>query len=209
MKLNDPLIDKVLPPKLSKGEKRKRIVVRSALQVLSKMGAEGFNYNAIGKAAGISRALVAHYFPNKRDILKTCVQVIVLEAQEATIKKLKSAQSLEDAMYAFVDAALDTFYKSPGYYSIFLLLYHYCTVDSEIRKFHLDFREMGARRIAKSLELFSTPSAKNSSLLLAREIQDCVMNLAIANILSIRPLGQRSIKTKIRNEVMELVNQSK
>ncbi len=76
-------------------------IVEAAAQVLERVGAEGFNTNAVAERAGVSIGTLYQYFPDKRAILAAAAK---RELREGSAAPPARRRALIEALIAMVES---------------------------------------------------------------------------------------------------------
>ena len=201
---NSSLIAKIVAPQLSKGDRKKIEILKGSIEVLGRLGAEALNYNVIGRELGINRSLVAHYFPDKIELLLQCVQVILLEGQNYVIEHVQGAKNEQEVLYVFADTTFEVFVKQRGHATIFLLLYHYCSINPKVQAFQESFRVIGANRVKEGVNQFRKKTNKKPmTMKQARKIQQLIRSAIIEHILEPEPPSLKAAKKKLYEECLQ------
>lgn len=86
-------------------DERREQLLRLGLRLFSERPYEAVSVDEIASAAGISRGLLYHYFPGKRDFYVAVVRVAVAELSELIQPQpgLSASEALSNALRAYVD----------------------------------------------------------------------------------------------------------
>lgn len=203
----DPLYRKMLPLRITKGEVRKVEIIRAAVECLVEGGYEHFNYNTIGLKAGLARSHIAHYFPDKREILYLVVHGVYRELQQLVIEKISEASSPEAQIKGVIDATVDGIARERGWALVILLFTHVCAQDEKYRKLYTEIRMVGAKRIDRILQ--GKPGLSELSPKLrynvARGVQSIILGGVVENLTTDWLSGPGPIKKQIYRQVMAYI----
>lgn len=152
LKLHNPLYAEFLDFAPRKGDIRRARVLEATIRCIAELGGEKTNFESIGKRAGMLRAHVAYYYPDRDELVKAAIKFAVATAQHHTVLAVTQARTDEERLLAFIDGTYNWIEAYPEHGPVILLLYHYCSVDPFYRKIHTEAREMGAQRIEALLK---------------------------------------------------------
>lgn len=203
----DPLYRKMLPLRITKGEVRKDEIIRAAVECLVEGGYEHFNYNTIGLKAGLARSHIAHYFPDKREILYLVVHGIYRELQQLVIEKITEASTADAQIKGVIDATVEGIARERGWALVILLFTHVCAQDEKYRKLYTEIRKVGAKRIDRILqgkECLSelTPRLRYN---VARGVQSIILGGVVENLTTDWLSGPGLIKKQIYRQVISYI----
>ncbi|MBK7844381.1 MAG: TetR/AcrR family transcriptional regulator [Bdellovibrionales bacterium] len=206
----DPLYRKMLPLRITKGEVRKIEIIRAAVECLVEGGYEHFNYNTIGLKAGLARSHIAHYFPDKREILYLVVHGIYRDLQQLVIEKITEASTPEAQIKGVIDATIEGIARERGWALVILLFTHVCAQDENYRKLYTEIRKVGAKRIERILQGMAGFSEMTPRLRynVARGVQSIILGGVAENLTTDWLSGPGPIKKQIYQQVMAYIESS-
>ncbi len=137
--------------KNSKGERSAQKILDATAHCIATVGIEKASVTRIAHEAGVSRALVAHYFPQKSKIFLQVIEHIVRKAYQefGQAGDEDGAQSLERVL----TSNLNFFLGRPDYLKCFILFYYFCGLDRSYRALNTKLTVAGRMRIEKALRI--------------------------------------------------------
>ncbi len=97
---------KMTPKIVDKEEKRHRIL-EAALGVFAKFGLANTKMIHIAEAAGIGKGTIYEYFKSKEELAIAAFNVFVREADQQVSRKIRSIESADEQLYAYLHAWSD------------------------------------------------------------------------------------------------------
>ena len=136
-----------LPP-----DERQRQIIEAGAALFAEHAFEEISMREVAEAAGVSKGLLYHYFPNKIELFKAAIQDAAVELSRAVEPSgvgspLEQLTGSLDAYLAWVDEHARTWVK---------LVQSTATLP-EARDFVLDFRTRILERVLSELTSSSTP----------------------------------------------------
>lgn len=93
---------------------RRRELRRAAVEVMKREGAAGTTLEKVAQEAGASKGIVLHYFRNKQELFEEAMREANAGLREDVVRRLKSAPSPGERIWAIVEANLgDEVFKPP------------------------------------------------------------------------------------------------
>lgn len=151
--LSNPLYAQFLDFKPRKRDVRRAIIVEAAIDCIATLGVENTSFEAIGKKAGMLKAHVAYYFPNRDDLIEEVIKFSVSSVQAMSVEGMKAETDPEQKLAAFITATFRWRDQFPKQSSVILLLYYYASFRRPYQKIHDRIRSLGAERIRAALSL--------------------------------------------------------
>jgi AcrR family transcriptional regulator len=149
--VNKTVMEELFPREMSKSDKRRLQILESAIKTYATVGLQHISYDDLAQGK-TSRALVKHYFPDKRDLFEFAMKFIRASFQELAVEHLSKGESAEDQLRNYVRATFHWLESRPTHAHAWLFYFYICARDSKIRKHHRELTEIGAKRIAALLE---------------------------------------------------------
>ncbi len=153
----DDLPSKLNSGNLSIGHKRMLQIVEGAIQVFVKIGIEQATYAKIATASHVSRPLIQHYFPSKKQIIEASFKYIrsVVQSQITDYLTLKSldCKNTKEFFLEYIAIHFETFTKKNlSYMHVGFLFLHYSGVDSRLKAHNSTFVRLGFERLKGIIE---------------------------------------------------------
>ncbi len=119
----------------SKGQKTAEAILEATCECIAEIGIERTSITAIAERAGVSRALVAHYFPKKAEIFKHVITHIMKQGY-SRIEQHSDAAGLgpRELLCRMVDENLRFFLDHPAYFKCYFLFFYFASIDASYRK---------------------------------------------------------------------------
>lgn len=167
----DPMYARFLNFTPKKGDVRRARILEAAIQCMAKYGVEKTNFESIGQEAGMLRAHVAYYYPDRDEIIRSAIRFAIATVQHVTVEYVSQSTNPVERLAAFVNGTFAWLEQYPVQMRIILLMYYYGSYDSEFRKIHTAVREVGAKRIDALLEPVVPKLGKPERYELAKLVQ--------------------------------------
>jgi AcrR family transcriptional regulator len=135
----------------SKGELTAEKILDATAHCIATHGIEKSSITRISEEAGVSRGLVAHYFPKKSKIFIRVILHIV-EMAYAELGSIKSTPNSRSELREVMTRNLDFFLTRPDYLKCFVLFYYFCGVDRSARSLNTKLTTTGRKRIEVALK---------------------------------------------------------
>jgi AcrR family transcriptional regulator len=132
-----------------KPTKRREQILRCARQLFVASGYEAVSTTQIAEAAGVTSALVHHYFGSKRDLYLEVVTAIVETARDVSTTVIDSTHPIELRTAATIDAWLD-YIAREGDAWLSVTAHGGAISDPEIKAIIADARDTCARRMLRT-----------------------------------------------------------
>lgn len=157
----------------TRGETRRILILRSAIEVLSSQGIQHTTFDAVARVAKMQRSHVAYYFKTRDEMVLMAIRFVVVKGQEATIELLKDAKTPEKRLMAILRAFFQQAKDTPQHIPIWILFWSLASIDPTYRLLQEEIKQMGKDRIEQILELYfnNSKTTRKEISLLARNIQ--------------------------------------
>ncbi len=158
MSFFDDLPSKLNGNNLSIGQKRMLQIVEGAIQVFLKVGIEQATYAKIALASHVSRPLIQHYFPSKKQIIEASFKYLRSVYLSEVLDNLKTrtidCKSAKEFLLEYISLNFEflSTNKNAAYMHVGFLFFHYSGVDSRIKAHNSYFVRQGTERIKGMLE---------------------------------------------------------
>ncbi len=182
-----------------KGDLKKVEIIQATISCLAVEGLEKTTFDAIAKRINTRRAHVAYHFTDKKDIFKACVTYIIANYQRISMENLEEEKDGE-LILSYIEAVFIWAKKYPDQVSVMLLLYYFCSFDSEFKDIHHRIRGEGHIRMMKILKKsYAHRLGENDIMTLSKSLQ----NLTSASIIDAYTTKNKSLG-QAKNEVLEI-----
>ena len=156
-----------MSPKASGKTQKSRLtadqILEAAARCIGSIGIEKTSITQIALEAGISRGLVAHYFPVKDELFSHVIRYIAKQSYLTLDSPPRDATPAEKILHN-AQANLHFFLANPSYFKCLMLLYYYSTVRNDYRKLNTQLIKRAVSRIRQELqELTQSRSLVESS----------------------------------------------
>lgn len=133
----------------TKGERTAERILEATAHCIATFGIEESSITRIATQAQVSRALVAHYYPQKARIFLQVVHYIVARAYDE-IGATPEGSAEARLMHVF-RSNLEFFLKHAHYFKCFMLFYYMSGVDPEFKALNTKLTEVAIERIRENL----------------------------------------------------------
>lgn len=133
----------------TKGERTAERILEATAHCIATFGIEESSITRIATQAEVSRALVAHYYPQKARIFLQVVHFIVEKAY-LEIGAMPEGTPQVRLLHVF-RSNLEFFLKHSHYFKCFMLFYYMSGVDAEYRALNSKLTEVAVERIREPL----------------------------------------------------------
>lgn len=142
-------------------EERRQQILRCARTLFTVHGYDGVSIADIASSAGVTSALVHHYFGSKRELYLTVVRAVVETARDVSTSVVDSTRPLEARVAATIDAWL-SYVEREGDAWLAVTAHGHAVSDPEIRALVTEARETCARRMLRTYSelLPETPATR-------------------------------------------------
>jgi len=140
------------PAVLTKADRARLAIVKSAIVVFAEQGLENASYARIATRAKVSRNLIIHYFPKKADLFQMCARFVRADMQALAVASLGQASRADEMLRKYVRACFIWMERDPLYNRFWLLVFAVAGQNEKFRKFHTELVDVGEARIQKLLE---------------------------------------------------------
>jgi len=151
--LHFTIYEQVFPKTLTKADRRKIQILESAIQTYTTLGIEYVSYEDIARAAGISRPLVQHHFPDKKELFISVVKLIRAQFQELAVEGLSKQSEPVGQLKEYIRATFYWFEKWPAHAHVWLYFFYLCPLDPELKRLHTELTQVGKERIVAILKM--------------------------------------------------------
>jgi AcrR family transcriptional regulator len=131
---------------MKKSERTAARIIEAAVESIVTVGIEKASITDIARRAGVSRALVAHYFPKKAEMFPRLIEHIAQVGYRTIEQPHPELPAAERILFA-LNANFEFWFRHPGYFKCFILLYYYAAV-------HADYRATNSRIIERAITRF-------------------------------------------------------
>ncbi len=203
--LNRSIYEQLFQPQLSKADLRKIQILEAAIDTYAQLPLDYVSYEDIARAAKISRPLVLHHFPEKRDLFATMVKFVRAKMQETAVEELSGARPDALARFkAYINSTFKWLSTQPDHMRVWIFHFYVCASDPEFREGHKELTEIGMKRISALLEQGEregTLSAKNADAK-AKSIQAMITGSLIEAISENDPRAWDSIRKRCLEQTL-------
>ena len=195
--LNQSLYAQLFTPALSKSELRKVQILQGAIKTYATLPVDYVGFEELARASQVSRPLVIHYFPERKDLFELMIRFIRGHMQEVAIKEIQNAN--EDArsmLQAYVGATFNWLETQPDHMRVWLFYFFACSSDPLLREGHRELTETGKKRIMALLsqgKLEGVFSGKNHESK-AKAIQKMISGSLVEAITEHQPQHWKSVR---------------
>ena len=171
-----------------KGDKTRHAIIKGAEKELLNCGIEDLSYQAIADHTKITRQLVRHHFPDKKNLLLEVALDVREEYQKLCIEEMKKAENAVDLFLAYIDCALNWANTHPKHLSIWMQFLRVCTQSPDFKKAHDDLAKLGHLRIEEILKqgqqegVFACGGSKMRAKLIQITIAGGLLTMATENL---------------------------
>ena len=199
--LTQALYARLLNFKPSKGDLRKIAILENAIDCLATLGVEAMSFEAIGKPSAMTKAHVAYYFRDRKEITKAAIRFVVATVQNFTIESVKNAPDEGARLEAFVDGTFRWLETYPKHAPVILLLYYYASFDPFFREMHAEIREFGARRLEAIVEPMLPKKSRRQAHVLAKLVQTILTGTIIDHFTTRSPVDLDELRKRTLKEI--------
>lgn len=191
-------------PTPRKAQKRRDQIIDAAIDFLSENDLGSFTFDSVGKRVGMSRSLVAHYFPVKEDILQCVVEKVMNQGLGLTEERQVSQPSdWKSQIQTQIIGVFSWIDQCPKYRQILLMLFYLASVQNKYRKIHERVKQEGIQRLSQTLE--SVVSDKEKTQLLAQSIQTLINGALLDLCMDSADQDPESIQAQVLQSAVSLV----
>jgi TetR/AcrR family transcriptional repressor of bet genes len=94
---------------------RRQELLDAAFTSIKKWGIQATTIAGIAEEAGVSKGTIHHYFKDREELIELAVRRIFAMRHEAVLKKLKTAKTPSDRLWAVISVNLDPEYLELGF----------------------------------------------------------------------------------------------
>jgi TetR/AcrR family transcriptional repressor of bet genes len=94
---------------------RRQELLDAAFKSIRKRGIQATTIASIAEEAGVSKGTIHHYFKDREELIELAVRRIFSMRHEALLRKLKTAKTPSDRLWAVVSVNLDPKYLELGF----------------------------------------------------------------------------------------------
>jgi len=150
--LHQDLFKEIFPTELSKADARRLSILEAAIRTYSHLEIDYVTYEDIAREAKVSRPLILHYFPQRRDLFFTMIRFIRAGLQGMAIQSFDEGNDPLEGFSRYVHAVFDWPIKYPDHARVWLILFYFASHDNELKKEHARITRMGMERICAMLK---------------------------------------------------------
>jgi len=162
--------------KQSKGDLKRAQIAQAAISIIASEGVEHLTFESVGKAIGVRKSHIAYYFPDKKEIIASSIQLIVslgLEVIQSHVKK--NGNTVE----SYAKANLLWLEKYTEHASVFMLFLYMATFNETYRSLFEQIRANGQDRIKLMLLEGDYKISSKRIITLSTAIQNLVTSAII------------------------------
>lgn len=148
---SDQIFQKVTDSRLSKGDRKRLLIVEAALQCLAVEGLQNFSYDNIGQHCGLHRAHINYYFKQKDEIFELMLDLMALTAQEYVVAELRKAKTLGCYLQGLLNGNLKWIENHPEHHALFALMPYLAQTKPGLQKQIIAFKTMASARLTAIL----------------------------------------------------------
>ncbi len=153
-KIADVLPLEIFEQKPSRAELRKFQLIESAISIYANTGIDKVTFDTIAKRNKVSRTLVQHYFGDQQSLVLMCAKFIRAKFQRSAVEAVRLSQEPKECLTKYIEAAFAWIEDYLDHAKVWLLFYHYCTVNPKVLAEHTVLTEMGRDRIVAMIKHF-------------------------------------------------------
>jgi AcrR family transcriptional regulator len=130
---------------VKKSELTAKRILEAAAQSIATVGIEKASITDIARRAGVSRALVAHYFPKKSELFPKVIQHIA-QAGYRLVEQPRADLSPAERVMEVLRSNFEFWFAHPEYFKCFFLFYYFASIDARYRQMNSGVTERAIAR---------------------------------------------------------------
>jgi AcrR family transcriptional regulator len=127
-------------------------LIKAALYCLAKQGLKGATFQKVAAQAGVTPALVVHYFKSSDELYPRVLEYVISEARAETVQAVEKGEDPVQKLRNYFRTSIDFFRNDPDKAKIYLLLYHLASFDERYKAISTEIKQIAIRRIEAILE---------------------------------------------------------
>lgn len=143
----DQLVKKNDSARLSKGERTREKILRSAVQSLAHLGYERTTFQSIADDCGISQPLVVHYFKRKENVFPFVIEYLTSRTRDVIQAELDRSCAPARRLRDFVRVSISYARKEPEEAKIFLTLSYLAAFDDKYRHSNAEIKSVAVHEL--------------------------------------------------------------
>jgi AcrR family transcriptional regulator len=169
--------------KLTKGERTREKIIKSAIQCLAKLGYEKTTFQAIADQCGISQPLVVHYFEKRENVFPSIIEYLLRHTQDVVRERIDPNASPTVRLQEFIRLSLENVRNEADEAKVLLTLSLFATFDHQYRLYNGQFKRYVIQELAEIIESgvergeFSIQDSKLTAKMLMSYIMGIRMNM--------------------------------
>lgn len=182
--LKRTLFDEIFPRTLSKSEQTKLAILESAIKIYSELGIEYVSYEDIARKAKVTRPLVNHHFPSKRQLFELAIKYIRSQFQQLAVTAIQQEISPTEQFRAYIRATIYWPRTFPSHAKTWVFFFYLSISDKELRVMHKDLTKIGMERLIVLLQMvskekgYSITNLAEKAKIIQRNITGALIELA-------------------------------
>ncbi len=182
--LHRTLFNELFPRTLSKSEQTKFAILEAAIKIYSELGIEYVSYEDIARKAKVTRPLVNHHFPDKRQLFELAIKYIRTQFQQLAVNAIQKEKSAMDQLKAYVISTVQWTRTSPAHAKTWVFFFYLSISDKELRTMHKQLTTMGMERLRVLLQMvakengFPIDNLNERAKIIQRNITGALLELA-------------------------------
>lgn len=178
------ILSQIFPFSFSKAQLKQIDIIEGAIKCYATLGEEGATYEKIAKYSKITRPLILHYFKDKTELFYFTARYIRAKLQEIAVEAVSQETTEPKQLKAYIESCFYWLRKYPHHSKVWVLFYHKCTLDNDLRQLNNELVNMGFTRIQgliksgiknKKFRKVKVPqTAKSIQLILTASLLECI-----------------------------------
>ena len=158
--LSKTVLNEIFPYRLTKSDQRRLAILEAAIKTFSNLSLEYVSYEDIARAGKMSRPLVQHHFPKKRELFELAIKLVRGQFQEMAVQAIQKHGHARDQLNAYISSTFDWVQSRPTHGRMWLLYFYFCHGDKKLRQKHKDLTDVGVQRIQALLGSISSSNGQ-------------------------------------------------
>lgn len=151
-KIQKTIYGELFPTQLKKSDETKLKILDAAIDTYADLGINYVSYEDIARAAGITRPLIQHYFPDKKELFLTAMKYVRAQMQTVAVERIQAIEKPLEQFKEYVRSNFYSFEKKPNLMRAWMFFYYICASDPSFRAHHVKLTEIGHERILSMLK---------------------------------------------------------
>jgi AcrR family transcriptional regulator len=170
------IMSELFPRSLSKGDQKRVKILNAAIRMYASLSVEDFATEKVARLAKISRPLLQHYYPNKKELFRTAMKLVRAQFQDLAIRHIQSGKEPRERILRYIESTFEWYRISPTHAKSWILFFQACANDKDIKADHTRMTRMGQERI---VEMLKNGFDKGDLVLKAQTIQRLITGALI------------------------------